>query len=446
MPPNQQKKHKKRLLTLNVIPAKLIPILKNTGLDTDWPKTIASCPEDLPFLQPESIQKYGNWATLPPDAINFVTQAAQHIASDPELTLLAWHVHRLLFIDKNIARSSTRDWPLLAPLLNNYGGAFYLLLVLSGIPQIREFHKSHNVPDDIARLTYRDTYVWAQQYHDIGVLQDGRFFHPGEPGAWGLCTHIMPWLLSHLNGNLYRVGRLQYKTGPFRQKMCAYRHRTSGHMRLLCESGLEFRTDGNYNGAGGHEDSNAWTSKLTETSTAITGNPIHPNGHAQSEPVTLPLNEWECVLAEGDQILEIHIPADGPMGFDDCGKSLRQVSELLPKCFPDRPFKAICCTSWLLDPTYQKLLSEKSNIPRFQRECYLFPLNSRGGRSGLERIFGPYAHDLTTAPRDSSMRTAVLDHLESGGALISGGCLLWPEHLKNWGKQAYLNQFAIPIG
>ena len=418
-----------------------ISFSKNTGLDTHWEKSVATFPGAIPFLPPKAIRENGDWANLPSDAIDFAIRAAKHIASNPDLALMAWHAHRVLFIDKSPQGSATRDWPLLAPVLGNFGGAFYLLIMLSGIPQLRTYHQSRNIPACITRATCRDTYVWARQYRDIGIFKDGRFFHPGKPGAWGLCTRILPWLLSHLNGDLYRVGRLQYKTGPFRQRMRAYRHRTSAQMRLLCEPGLTFRTDGNFNGAGGREDPQAWTSALTETSPHLIGNPIHPNGHAQRQPIGLPLAEWDCVLAEGDPILEIHIPEDGPMGFDTCGDSLRQATEFFPKYFPDRPFKAVCCTSWFLDPTYQRLLSPNANIPRFQRECYLFPLDSRGKHSGLDRIFGPYVHDLATAPRDSRMRASVLDHLANGGALISGGCLLWTDHLDKWGTQFYLGQF-----
>lgn len=426
------------------MPPKLIPILKNTGLGIHWEKSVVTFPGNLSFLQPEAIRENGDWANLPPNAIEFAIRAAQKIATDPDLELMAWHAHRLLFIDKSTQNSATRDWPLLAPILGNYGGAFYLLIALSGIPQLRTYHQSRNIPEHITRLTCRDTYVWAQQYHDIGVFKNDRFFHPGNPGAWGLCTRILPWLLSYLNGDLYRIGRLQYKIGPFRQKMRAYRHRTSAHLCLLCESGLEFRTDGNFNGAGGQEDPQAWTSKLTETATHIIGHSIHPDGHAQRQPVSLPRSHWDCVLTEGDPILEIHIPEDGPMEFENCGNSLREVAEFFPKHFPDRPFKAICCTSWLLDPTYQHLLAKNSNIARFQRECYLFPLNSRSKYSSLDRIFGPYSHDLSTAPRNSSMRAAVLDHIDNGGCLISGGCLLWTDHLDKWGTQFYLQHSSTP--
>lgn len=425
------------------IPQQIAEHITNTTLEKGWGLSLQTMPANVPFLNPEEIQENGVWANLPQDAIDFVTQAAQKIASDTKLLQLAWHAHRLLFIEKTIDRSSTRDWPLLTSLLEEYGGAFYLLIALSGIPYIRNLHQQRNIPDDIAKLTYRDTYVWAQQYHDIGTVIDGKFTHPVKPHTWGLCMRIFPWLLSHLHGDLYRVGRLQFKTGPYRQKMHAYRHRQKGHMRLLTEAGLEFRPDGNFNGAGGITDSKTWTSQYAASATQVMGNLIHPNGHAQSNTITLPLSEWECVLKPDDTILEIHIPEDGPMSFDECGQSLKQAVHFFNQHFPDRPFKAICCTSWLLDPTYQKLLANTSNIVRFQRECYLFPLHSRGNRSGLERIFGPYTHDLSTAPRDSSMRRAVLDHIENNGVLISGGCLIWPEHLDQWGTQIYLNQMSV---
>lgn len=432
----------KQTKTVSNIPTHIAKLIENTTLQNDWDASVQAIPNPLPFLQPQAIQEYGEWTALPQDAIDFVIQTAQKIASDPNLTKLAWHAHRILFVDKSPDRGATRNWPLLTPILNEYGGAFYLLIALSGIPHIRAIHQSLNIPDDIAKLTYRDTYVWAQQYHDIGTPIQDKFTHPYKPHTWGLCTRILPWLLSHLHGDLYRIGRLQFKVGPYRQPIRAYRHRQTSHMRLIAESDLAFRTDGNFNGAGGITDKNAWTSHLEESDTEITGTLIHPNGHAQQTSITLPLSEWEVVIQQDDTILEIHIPEDGPMTFDACGESLRHAALFFPKHFPDRPFKAICCTSWLLDPTYQTLLSETSNIVRFQRECYLFPLNTRGHRSGLERIFGPYTHDLSTAPRNSSMRRAVLDHLQSGGVLISGGCLLWPEHLTQWGTQTYLRQIT----
>ena len=76
---------------------------------------------------------------------------------------------------------------------------------------------------------------------------------------------------------------------------------------------------------------------------------------------------------------------------------------------------------------------------RFQRECYLFPIFS-SGKSGLDRIFDGDMQDLSQAPRDTSLRCVVLEHLESGGYLRSGGGLLFVEEL-GWGAQVYQRRF-----
>ena len=417
-----------------------LALIRGTSLETGWARSQRALPEALPFLEPDFIAGNGAWASLPPEAIADVQQAAGQIGSDPDLTRLAWHCHHVLFVGKQSPRTHAGGWPLLAELLGDYGGAFYLLIYLSGLPQIRERHQAPGIPENVMRDTYRDAYVWAKQYHDIGVCRKGRFFHPGTPGKWGLDTRMFPWLLNHLYGDLYRVGRLQYKVGPFGAPLRAYRNPRTGAVRLLADSGVRFRGDGYIDGAGGVEDpENGWTAELRETAEGIAGTPIHPSGRAVREEVSLRLEDWELVLSRGDRILEIHIPEDGPMDFDACGESLRGAADFFPRYFPDRPFRAICCVSWFLDPVYQKFLSERSNIVRFQRECYLFPVASRDGRSGVERIFGPYTHDLATAPRDTSMRRAVLDHLDRGGILVAGGALFFPEDLGDWGTQRHLN-------
>jgi hypothetical protein len=423
------------------IPEKLLPYVSEGPLSEAWTVSDWSMPEETPpFLIQESVAENAAWAGFDAEAIAYLQEAARFIANDEDFTRLAWHCHHLLFIG-DPSRTTPRDWPLLTDLLGEYGGAFYLLIAFSGLPRIRVTHQALGIPESVARDTYKDTLVWAKHYRAIGTFKDNAFHHPSKPHVWGLDTRILPWLLSHLKGDLYRVGRLQYKVGPHRQKLRVYLNKATREIRLIAEAGLRFRGDGLFDGTAGREDpENAWTTKLTEVSGKVTGTVIHPGGKALREPISLDLNAWELILQEGDQILEIHIPEDGPLDFEACGQSLRDISEFFPKYFPDRPFKAIVCTSWFLDPTYQELLSESSNIVRFQQECYLFPFPTKGTRNGLERIFGPHVGNLSAAPRDTSMRKAVLDHFDRDGVLVGGGALILPDSL-DWGNQVYLKSF-----
>ena len=421
------------------IPTNLSPLLRESGLDAEWTASQNTMAAGRPpFLLPDPIAENAGWAGLEPDAINALQNAAARIAADADLTRLAWHCHHLLFLSETYERRNLRSWPMFVDLLGEHCGAFYLLIALSGLPQTRAFHRSRSVPDRVARNTYGDTAIWARQYRKIGILQNGGFEHPSRPGIWGISPRALSWLCNHLCGDLFRLERLQFIQRPYRSEFLAFRNRKTGRVHLLADGSIRFRADGQVDGTGGMADSKTgWTSRLRTQKDGVVGTPIHPEGRALPGEVVLPPDTWEPILSPGDPILEIHIPEDGPMDFDACGASFRKAVEFFPQHFPDRPFRAFCCTSWLLDPQYQTLLSGRSNIVRFQRECYLFPRASPGGRSGLERIFGPHAKDLSTAPRDTRLRRAVLDHLNGGGHLKSGGALIFPEDL-NWGERVYL--------
>jgi hypothetical protein len=378
---------------------------------------------DLPFLAPEAIAQYCELASMPAEAIPDLQAAANEIAQRAELKQLAWYCHTVLCQSESHPRDEIQNWQSFQDVLGDRAGAFYLLIALSALPKALAFHQSRGMPEQAMRDTYTDTAIWADDYKT-------------KRGVWGMDLRILPWLFNHLSGDLYRLGRLQFMQRPFRQRYYAFRNRETREVVALADAGTTFRGDGQLDGTGGeHDPQNGWISRLRFDSDQVIGAPIHPDGFALKEEVALPLHTWERILAPGDPVLEIHIPAGEPMDFDACGRSFRQAIAFFPRYFPDRPFHGFCCASWLLNTQFQEWLSPNSNIVRFQRELYLFPIFS-GGRSGIDRIFGGNLDDLSKAPRDTSLRRAVLEHLERGGYLRGGGALLFAEDL-DWGAQVY---------
>lgn len=75
----------------------------------------------------------------------------------------------------------------------------------------------------------------------------------------------------------------------------------------------------------------------------------------------------DCDVAAGDDILEIHIPAAGPLSEDECKKSIEQAKEFFAKYYPEYNYKCFTCHSWLLDSTLTEMLGEESNIIKFQK-------------------------------------------------------------------------------
>jgi hypothetical protein len=124
------------------------------------------------------------------------------------------------------------------------------------------------------------------------------------------------------------------------------------------------------------------------------------------------------------------------MAFDACGEAFRRAMEFFPQHFPDRPFTAFQCGSWLLDCQLGPLLPAESNIRRLQEEVYLHPLPGAGDDALLDRVFGRRYDDIRQAPRDTGLRRGVVDHILAGGHFHAGGCLLWPQDV-DWGRKVY---------
>ncbi|MEK7396552.1 MAG: acyltransferase domain-containing protein [Candidatus Poribacteria bacterium] len=405
-------------------------IFSTKALATEWDESQKAMPSgDLFLFTPDFIAKYCDIIGLEFDAIPYLQSVADQIKEIPDLVRLAWHFHYLMFQSKTYMRGDSRNFPSLDTYLGNGSGAFYLIIALSGIPKAQGFHKGRNIPEKVMLDTYSDTAIWARDYKDLH-------------GVWGMDTNVLPWLYNHLCGDLYRLVRLQFIQRSLGYRLKAFRNRLTRKVIVLAYEGITYRKDGQLDGTGEiYDPENRWTSRLLLDQDKVTGTPIHPNGFALCEEVTLPLDTWECILSPGDPILEVHIPTGSRMDFGDCGDSFHQAIDFFPRYFPDRPFRAFCCGSWLLNTQFQGMLPSDSNIVRFQREFYLFPILS-GSRSGLDRIFRNGVKDITKAPRDTTLRRVVLDHLQAGGYLRGGGGLIFPEVL-DWGTRVYHRQFSV---
>ncbi len=398
-----------------------------------WEASQESLPPDaLRFLDGDFLAEACRRVSLSEDARPSLQATAAQIEQNPSLRSLAWHYHRLLFTSTPDTRPDVFSWPALENVLGDAAGTFYLIVALSGLPGAQAFHAAREIPEDILRDTYADAALWANEWHKAH-------------GVWGMERRIARWVTNHFVGDLYRLNRLQFMQRPFRGSLQAFRHVDTGEVLAVAEDGIRFRSDGQMDGAGEvYDPEGAWTSHLEVTEEGVRGNPLDPAGKAVSSEVFLPADRWKPALRRGDPMLEMHIPANGPMAFDACGDSLRRALEFFPRYFPDRPFLGFCCTSWTLDPQLCDLLSPSSNLVRFMREFYCYPILT-SGRQTFERVFGGVPDEVRDLPRDTALRRLLVDHLLAGGHTRSGGIFLLTEDL-HWGTQVYLTQQrSLPI-
>lgn len=409
-----------------VLSALHTPAEAYASLEPFWDESEAAFPAAGPsFLREDELAANCDWGGLPFEAVPLLRETARRTRENPALLHLAWHCHRLL-LDHVADYDNSRigDWPQLDEVLGaDLAPVFYLLVATSAVPRIRAFHAQRGVPEPVTRATCR------------GVRHNAEVYRAFHGRRWGAQLRALYWLRNHSQGDLYEVGRFQYKVRPFREGRNVFRHAATGDVVALVDDGTLLTADGlmNYPTV---PPADGWNARLVEDESGVTGHPIVPTGRVLRCEVHLPRGEWQRVLSGGDPILDVHIPAGGGMGLDVSVASLRAAAEFFTRYFPDRPFRGYACESWIFSPNLEEFLPPESNLVRLEREVYLVPSPS-GSPIGLYFIFGDDKVDLATAPRDTSLRRAVIDHLQAGGELRVGGMFLLPEEIDKFGTQPY---------
>ena len=207
---------------------------------------------------------------------------------------------------------------------------------------------------------------------------------------------------------------------------------------------MRFRADGQFADADGDTaaENETWTATYRETQDVVEGYPIHPTGRAVPRKVRLAVGRWIPVLNPDDPVWGIHIPAGEPMEFFACGLSFQRAKAWLPRFAPDHLGRVWTCSSWMLDPQFEKWLAPDANTVRFLRELYLHPLPGATDAALFERVFDNQRPPLEPMPEDlTSMQRAVLEHQRRGGRWRAGGGVMFWDDLR-WGGRVYRSQWS----
>lgn len=369
---------------------------KGEAWEKDWNMSGKDAPESLPFLETDFIRDTCSWLGISSDITDAFLRARAMFENNAALQRLVWHCHYLLFRSGIKQYDKIASWPMIPRDVSEHADMFYGFVCLSGVPAIRKLHRKHNVPEDITLDTLSDFELWINE-------------HRKNTGEYG-CNKLY-WLIWHLTGQLFKLGRLQFQFYHCGFDIHAFRHRKNKKVIVLA-SGAAFGED------------------------AVIGNPISPRAKVLTQKITLPKSEWELILKKDDPVLAVHIPAIGPMEHSACGKSFEQAVRFFPKHFPEFKFRAFTCGSWLLDPQLEDYLPESSNIVRFMQELYLIPVPTANDNQTFERIFGRKYDNIDEAPQNTSLQRAIVKHCKSGGTWRSGGMVYFPEDL-DWGSKIY---------
>jgi hypothetical protein len=118
-------------------------------------------------------------------------------------------------------------------------------------------------------------------------------------------------------------------------------------------------------------------------------------------------------LTPESRVINIHIPRTGtPMDVQSCDESFARA-----KAFFAEETGEVCafvCSSWLLYPEHEQMLSHESNVYKFMKRFDVFRSGTSKGRGDLWRLFDTDEKRWDKLPADTSLRRAYVEQLKSG--------------------------------
>ncbi len=375
----------------------------------------------LSFLDPNEIRRNCIESELNDAAAKTLLELAARIANDRDSLKAASGAHQWLYEnhtdDDSIAKQTDAAF-------GEDAGLFRALLVLDSIRLIREKQAARGVPADISRAVVA--------HHPIGVLQESA----GKSERLSVGSWMWHWYNVVGSGDLHQLGRLEFFHKRWDYPARVFCNDATGETVVMLDAGVQLTNDGYAAGE------LMWESQLREAEAFITGHAVSPLGFAMRELVTLDRTLWRLALRSGDVVLDLHIPGDMPLTLDAIRDALGRSESFFDHFYPGEPFKAWVCDSWLFSPQIRDMLPAESNIVRWQREGYLLP-NDSGPEDFLNFVFGASSIDPASAPRDTRLQRAALDHIaRNAEPLRSGHFLLLRNDLARFGMQPYLASSA----
>ncbi|NLE45647.1 MAG: DUF5596 domain-containing protein [Chloroflexi bacterium] len=380
-----------------------------------WAASQSSFPEGgVDFLQDAYLLSYISLLRLPKDLIEAFFSVFRTLRASPAAQRWVWYC-QFVFAQQS-GETVTRvcsHWPELTSLLGEHAPMFTAVVALSALPRMVALYREKGLPDSILRDTLSDFLIVMEDYRDK------------HAGRWGLS--LIDWLYYHFTGKLFKLGRLQFKPGTFGQDIRVFRQNGADEVRVLSGDGVAYDQRGLRIPAD-KEDSGlgVWRATLTLEPGVACGHPLTTDAVCQRQMVRLSLDEWDEVLARGAKILEVHIPKGDRLTSKSCWESYNWAVQFYADLCPETRFMALTCESWILDPQLRRMLSPSANIVRFQNDYHQYPVPFiSDGDDIFDYVFDGRPADLATAPRDTRLRRAVLDHLAAGGWMqFSGGFML----------------------
>lgn len=395
------------------------------GKPEHWEEAMAAMPAGLPpFLDPTALPGRRAAVGLPSERDPVLREMAERVAKDPALLRYAWYLHWFMF--SLPVRGVPWGAPSLEKRLGRRCGLFYELLALEFFPRLSVWHREAGYPETVTADTARQVASFDSN-------------HVRGEGCPGVYARQFVWLGVYFGNPYVRLGRFEYALTKH-YGANAWKRVRDGRVLALADDGARVAGDG-LGLPGDAPEREGWTARQEADAGSVTGFPIDPSGRILRKQVRLDMGEWTPCLRKGAPVLDLHIPAGGGMGWEAVTASVARAREFFARHHPDRPFEALVCRTWFLDPRLSGILPPDANILRLQRAVYLTP--TPPDRGGLWFVFFRDAADAdpATLPRDTALRRVLADFLMTRGGWNGGAMFLLAQDMVHPREGIYRDDF-----
>ena len=270
------------------------------------------------------------------------------IGSDAELQNLSGQLIRVLYDLGNqdeFIELYNRSGDLLAEKLGSDTDCYLACVFDMGFDRLHMLYNKRKIPESVLSETMTDFDVSAEEYYV-------------ENKRAGIADY--GWLAFHMQGKLFRLGRLQYIVDKkFSFNTYVFRN-TDGDLHAVAKDGIGVDNDGFVT-----RGEPVFTTEYIRTKNAVTANMIDTNGNVLSQKPEISMADHKCVLAPGDDVLDMHIPSGEKLDIEDCLRSMDRAIVFGHDHFPEFDYKAFTLRSWLLSDEIKEVLSDDANLVRF---------------------------------------------------------------------------------
>lgn len=240
----------------------------------------------------------------------------------------------------------------------------HLFPMIPTMPDSVAHLRARNVPEDIIAAT--------MQEYDFCV--DKLLQNAGRPA---FDRGRLNWVIRVAKNEMIRIGRFKYDLPAKRVSGIKAYKNANGEICVLAD-GVDVHRSGKVLGSAGCEDTaGSFRAEIEETQDKVIGYPI-VDGLITDKKCELEKSEWSLCLSDDDNVVFVHIPPRESFDVGAMEASYARAREILAKHYPDRPYSAFFCRSWLMSRDLRKVLKPTSNILAFQNKYIHYPCLCNG--------------------------------------------------------------------